>query len=165
MSAASQGWASIETPGYGKGYVAADHLVARPSHRPRLSAPRARHAGGAARAQRDRDHQRSARQRPTRPISSACTSALAASCRIGVDAIGFLAPDLHVKKTTPASARSAPAPTAARSAGCIGKARPAFVAKNRYGLPAKMPVTNDFSYDGARRRISRRCRRSRRQPT
>ena len=74
----SQGWSSIESPGYGKGYVTVEFWWTRYSERPRFLAPPYRHERRAARAFRDRDDQRSA-------------------CR-----------QLHVISTAPAQARSRP---------------------------------------------------------
>ena len=72
-------------------------------------------------------------------------------------------PDLHVQTDEAASVASVLAPMAARSAGCIWEARPAFVAKNRYCLPAKIAVPVDLGVPGPSPRIYRRCQRSRQQ--
>jgi AAA domain len=63
------------------------------------------------------------------------------------DAIGFLAPDLHVKEDDVAFNKKRGRAAGGSQRWLYWQPRPAFTAKNRYGLPAKMSVPADFSYD------------------
>jgi AAA domain len=143
---ASQGWASIEQPGYGKGYVVVDSwwldILA-----------------GLDFLRRERGMTvvllaHSAIERVDDPRAASYTSyqlRLHKRARSLVqdwaDAILFLAPDLNItsedsgfgKKRTRADGGST------RWLHC--EARPSFVAKNRFGLPAKLMVPLDFNYD------------------
>ena len=62
------------------------------------------------------------------------------------DAIGFLAPDLHVQSEEVGFGKKRNRADGGSQRWLHFEARPSFVAKNRYGLPAKMPVPKDFSY-------------------
>ena len=62
------------------------------------------------------------------------------------DAIGFLAPDLHVKEDDAGFGKKRARADGGSQRWLHWEARPAFTAKNRYGLPAKMPIDKDFSY-------------------
>jgi hypothetical protein len=141
----SQGWASIESPGFGRGYVAADTwwrdvlagldylrrgrgmLVVLIAHSEiaTISDPRAT----SYTSYQLRLHKRGR-----------------GMVQDWVDAIGFLAPDLHVQ-TEDAGFKKRGRADGGSQRWLHWEGRPAFTAKNRYGLPAKMPVTADFSYD------------------
>jgi AAA domain len=145
---ASQGWASIEQPGYGKGYVVVDgwwlDILA-----------------GLDFLRRERGMTivllaHSAIERVDDPRAASYTSyqlrmhkRARSLVQDWADAILFLAPDLNVvsedagfsKKRTRAEGGST------RWLHC--EARPSFVAKNRFGLPAKLMVPKDFDYDAA----------------
>jgi hypothetical protein len=141
------GWSSIETAGYGKGYVAAgvwwhdllaglDYLRRERGMIVLLLAHSAIETINDPRAASFTSYQLRLHKRARGLVQD------------WADAIGFLASDLHVKED---------------DAGGFGKkrtradggsqrwlhweARPSFVAKNRYGLPAKMPVPINFSYE------------------
>jgi hypothetical protein len=63
-----------------------------------------------------------------------------------MDVIGFMAPDLNIQTEDTGFGRN----RARADGGSIRwlhvEARPSFVAKNRYGLPAKIMVPKDFDY-------------------
>ena len=63
------------------------------------------------------------------------------------DAIGFLAPDLHIQTEEAGFGRKRNRADGGSTRWLHFEARPSFVAKNRYGMPAKMPVPLDFSYE------------------
>jgi len=62
------------------------------------------------------------------------------------DAIGFLAPDLHVREDEAGFGKKRTRADGGSQRWLHWEASPSFVAKNRYGLPAKMPVSADFNY-------------------
>ena len=62
------------------------------------------------------------------------------------DAIGFLAPDLHMQTEEVGFGKKRNRADGGSQRWLHFEGRPSFVAKNRYGLPAKMPVPKDFSY-------------------
>ena len=62
------------------------------------------------------------------------------------DAIGFLAPDLHVQSEEVGFGKKRNRADGGSQRWLHFEARPSFVAKNRYDLPAKMPVPKNFSY-------------------
>jgi len=143
---ASQGWASIETPGYGKGYVAADEWW-----RDLLT--------GLDYLRRERNMlvvlvAHSAIETINDPRATSYTSyqlrlhkRARGLVQDWVDAIGFLASDLHVHTEDAGFAKKRGRADGGSQRWLHWEGRPAFTAKNRYGLPAKMPVTADFSYD------------------
>ena len=142
----SQGWSSIESPGYGKGYVIVESWWLDILKGLDYLRRRRRHDSSCC-SRIPRSRRSTIRAPPViRPTSCVCTSARAAWCRTGATRSASSRRIFTCRAKKSASARSAIAPTAARSAGCTSKARPSFVAKNRYGLPAKMPVPKDFSY-------------------
>jgi AAA domain len=141
-----QGWASIEAPGYGKGYVAADNWW-----RDILN--------GAEYLRRERGMMvvllaHSSIETVNDPRTASYTSyqlRLHKRARGLVqdwcDAIGFLAPDLHVKEDDAGFGKKRSRADGGSQRWLHWEGRPSFVAKNRYGLPAKMPVPADFSYE------------------
>jgi AAA domain len=143
---ASQGWASIETPGYGKGYVAADNwwidLLNGLDYLRRqrgmivvLLAHSAIETINDPRATSYTSYQLRLHKRARGLVQDWC------------DAIGFLAGDLHVKEDDAGFGKKRARADGGSQRWLHLEARPSFVAKNRYGLPAKMPVPVDFSYE------------------
>jgi hypothetical protein len=142
---AQQGWASIEAPGYGKGYVAADNWW-----RDVLS--------GLEYLRRERGMMivllaHSAIETINDPRTASYTSyqlrlhkRARGLVQDWVDAIGFLAPDLHVKEDDAGFGKRRARADGGSQRWLHWEGRPSFVAKNRYCLPAKMPVPADFSY-------------------
>ena len=63
------------------------------------------------------------------------------------DAIGFLAPDLNVIEQEAGFGKKRTRADGGIARWLHWESRPSFIAKNRYGLPAKMPVPQDFSYE------------------
>jgi hypothetical protein len=141
----AQGWPSIEAPGYGKGYVVVDTLW-----RDFLA--------GLDYLRRERDMiivllAHSAVETVNDPRTQAYTSYQLrvhrrARGRIQdwVDAIAFLAPDLHVQTEEVGFGKKRTRADGGSQRWLHFEARPSFVAKNRYGLPAKMPVPVNFDY-------------------
>ena len=119
--------------------------MARYSQRPRLPAPPARHDHCAAGALRDRDDQRSAR-RQLYSYQLRLHKRARGLVQDWCDAIGFLAPDLHVQSEEVGFGKKRNRADGGSQRWLHFEGRPSFVAKNRYGLPAKMPVPKDFSY-------------------
>jgi hypothetical protein len=141
----TQNWASIETPGYGKGYIAVDKwwidILA-----------------GLDYLRRERGMitvllAHSTIERIDDPRTASYTSyqlrlhkRARGLIQDAMDVIGFLTPDTSDdagfgKKRARADGGSA------RWLHLEG--RPSFVAKNRYGLPAKMMIPRDFDYDAS----------------
>jgi AAA domain len=142
---ASQGWASIEAPGYGKGYVAADNwwndLLNGLEYLRRqrgmivvLLAHSAIETINDPRATSYTSYQLRLHKRARGLLQDWC------------DAIGFLAPDLHVKEEDAGFNKKRGRADGGSQRWLHLEARPSFVAKNRYGLPAKMPINRHFSY-------------------
>jgi hypothetical protein len=63
-----------------------------------------------------------------------------------MDAIGFLAPDLNIQSEDVGFNKKRARADGGSSRWLHFEARPSFVAKNRYGLPAKMMVPQNFDY-------------------
>jgi hypothetical protein len=142
----SQGWASIETPGYGKGYLGADnwwrdvlngldYLRRQRGLIIVLLAHSAIETINDPRATSYTSYQLRLHKRARGLVQD------------WADAIGFLAPDLHVKEDDAGFGKKRARADGGSQRWLHWEARPSFVAKNRYGLPAKMPVPADFSYD------------------
>lgn len=139
------GWATLETPGFGKGYVTADahwhDLIAAFDYLRRdrrmivvLLAHSAIETVNDPRAPSYTSYQLRLHKRARGFIQDA------------MDAIGFMAPDLVIQQEDIGFNKKR-----ARGDGGFNRflhfeARPSFVAKNRYGLPAKMLVGRDFDY-------------------
>jgi hypothetical protein len=143
---AANGWASIEQPGYGKGYVIADSYWLD-------------FLAGCDFLRRERETMiiflaHSAIERIDDPRAASYTSyqlrlhkRARALVQDWADAILFLAPDLNTqiedagfgKKRTRADGGST------RWLHCDG--RPSFTAKNRYDMPPKIMIPKDFDYD------------------
>lgn len=141
----SKGWASIETAGYGKGYVAADNWWTDILN-------------GLEYLRRQRGMivvslAHSAIETINDPRTASYTSyqlrlhkRARGLVQDWVDAIGFLAPDLHVKEDDTGFGKKRARADGGSQRWLCWEARPSFVAKNRYALPAKMPISKDFSY-------------------
>jgi hypothetical protein len=142
---ATQGWSSIESPGYGKGYIVVDswwldiHAGLNFLRRELgmmvvLLAHSAIETINDPRAASYTSYQLRLHKRARGLVQDA------------MDFIGFLAPDLNIqtedagfgKKRTRADGGST------RWLHCEG--RPSFTAKNRYGLPAKIMIPLNFDY-------------------
>jgi AAA domain len=143
---ASQGWPSIESPGYGKGYVAADNwwndilngleFLRRERHmQVVLLAHGAIETINDPRATSYTSYQLRLHKRARGLVQDWC------------DAIGFLAPDLNIMTEEAGFGKKRARADGGSERWLHFEARPSFVAKNRYGLPAKMPVAKDFSYE------------------
>jgi hypothetical protein len=142
---ATQGWASIEQPGYGKGYVAADvwwrdvlagldYLRQQRGMVIVLIAHSAIETVNDPRAASYTSYQLRLHKRARGLVQDWC------------DAIGFLAPDLIVREDDAGFGKKRTHADGGSQRWLHLEARPSFVAKNRYGLPAKMPVPVDFNY-------------------
>ena len=142
----SQGWASIEMVGYGKGYVAADnwwidllngldYLRRQRGMTVVLIAHSTIETVNDPRTASYTSYQLRLHKRARGLVQDWC------------DAIGFLAPDLHVKEDDAGFGKKRARADGGSQRWLHWEARPSFVAKNRYGLPAKMPVPADFSYE------------------
>jgi hypothetical protein len=145
---AANGWATIEQPGYGRGYVIVDNYWLD-------------FLAGLDFLRRERGMMivllaHSAIERIDDPRAASYTSyqlrlhkRARALVQDWADGILFLAPDLNIqtedagfgKKRTRADGGST------RWLHCEG--RPSFTAKNRYGLPPKIMIPKDFNYDAA----------------
>jgi hypothetical protein len=142
----TQGWSSIESPGYGKGYVTADtwwlDLLAGFEYLRRerkmlvvLLAHSAIETVNDPRAASYTSYQLRLHKRARGLVQDWC------------DAIGFLAPDLHVREDDVGFGKKRARADGGSQRWLHLEARPSFVAKNRYGMPAKLPVPKDFSYE------------------
>jgi hypothetical protein len=141
----SQGWSSIESPGYGKGYVIVESwwidivkglefLRRRLGMNVVLLAHSAIETINDPRAASYTSYQLRLHKRARGLVQDWC------------DAIGFLAPDLHVQSEEVGFSKKRNRADGGSQRWLHFEGRPSFVAKNRYGLPAKMPVPKDFSY-------------------
>ena len=155
----SQGWSSIESPGYGKGYVIVDSwwidilkgldfLRRRLGMSVVLLAHSAIETINDPRAASYTSYQLRLHKRARGLVQDWC------------DAIGFLAPDLHVQSEEVGFGKKRNRADGGSQRWLHFEARPSFVAKNRYDLPAKMPVPKDFSYGALAPYLHRRCRRT-----
>jgi hypothetical protein len=142
---ATQGWASIETPGYGKGYVVVDKwwqdfLLALDFLRQRgmltvLLAHSAIERIDDPRVASYTSYQLRIHRRARGLIQDQ------------MDAIGFLAPDLNIQSEDVGFNKKRTRADGGSTRWLHFEGRPSFVAKNRYGLPAKMMIPSDFDYD------------------
>jgi GTPase SAR1 family protein len=141
----SQGWSSIEAPGFGKGYVVVDswwidilkgldYLRRQRGMIVVLLAHSAIETINDPRVASYTSYQPRVHRRARGIIQD------------NVDAIGFLAPDLHVHSEEVGFGKKRSRADGGSQRWLHFEGRPSFVAKNRYGLPAKMPVPIDFSY-------------------
>ena len=142
----SQGWSSIESPGYGKGYVVTDNwwldvLKGLDYLRRQRGMTIVALAHSAIEIVNDprvasyTSYQLRLHKRARGLVQDA------------MDAIGFLAPDLHVQSEEIGFGKKRNRADGGSQRWLHFEGRPSFVAKNRYGLPAKMPVPKNFSYE------------------
>jgi hypothetical protein len=142
----SQGWSSIEQPGYGKGYIIVDgwwldilaaldflrrerqmtvvllaHSVIETINDPRASSYTAYGL---------RLHKRA------RSI-----------VQDAADLIGFLAPDLNIQTEDAGFGKKRNRADGGSTRWLHVEGRPSFTAKNRYGMPPKIMIPKDFDYD------------------
>src|SRR5258708_1990828 len=143
---ANQGWASIETPGYGKGYVVVDRWW--------LDVLAALDFLGRARGRITVLLAHSAIERIDDPRAASYTSyqlrlhkRARGLVQDAMDAIGWLAGDLNIQSEDVGFNKKRTRADGGSSRWLHWEGRPSFVAKNRYGLPAKMMVPTDFNYD------------------
>jgi hypothetical protein len=141
---AKHGWKSIEAPAYGKGWVMADdewHRVIRSA-----TAIRDKHNMpivfiGHADIVRVDD--------PRAPSYTSYQPRLHRRARAlltdAMDAVFFLADDIRVLKEDVGFNERTRA-SAAEGRFLFTEGRPAFAAKNRFGIPAKMPIPIDFNF-------------------
>jgi AAA domain len=141
-----QGWASIETPGYGKGYIVVDtwwlDLLSGLEYLRRergmlivLLAHSAIETINDPRAASYTSYQLRLHRRARGLVQDWC------------DAIGFLAIDLHVHTEEAGFGRKRARADGGSQRWLHLEARPSFVAKNRYAMPARLPVPVDFNYE------------------
>jgi AAA domain len=145
---AARGWPSIETPGYGKGYVEVDlwwhdFLKALEYLRRERGMVVLLLAHSAIETITD----------PRVPSYTSYQLRLHKRARALVqdwaDVIGFLAPDLHVKTEEVGFGKQRNRADGGATRWLHTEGRPSFVAKNRYGLPPKIMIPRDLDYDAA----------------
>jgi hypothetical protein len=145
---AAQGWSSIEQPGFGKGYVvvdkwwqdfllALDFLQRQRGMTVLLLAHSAIERIDDPRVASYTSYQLRLHRRARGLIQDA------------MDAIGFLAPDLNITSEDVGFAKRRARADGGSTRWLHWEGRPSFVAKNRYGLPAKMMIPKDFDYGTA----------------
>ena len=141
----SQGWSSIESPGYGRGYIVVDswwldilkgldYLRRERGMIPLLLGHSAIETINDPRVASYTSYQLRLHKRARGLVQD------------NMDAIGFLAPDLHVQSEEVGFSKKRNRAEGGSQRWLHFEGRPSFVAKNRYGLPAKMSVPKDFSY-------------------
>jgi hypothetical protein len=140
-----RGWSSIEAPGYGRGYVETDavwrDLLAAFDWLRRtrgmtivLIAHSAVETVNDPRVPSYTSYQLRVHKRARGLLQD------------WADVIGFLAPDIAVKSDDVGFGRKRARADGGSLRHLHFEARPAFVAKNRFALPAKMPVPLDFDF-------------------
>jgi hypothetical protein len=139
------GWQSIEAPGYGKGYIAVDaywqDILAAIDYLRRqrkmiviLLAHSAIETINDPRAPSYTSYQLRIHKR-ARGLVQDCA-----------DVIGFLASDVHVQSEDQGFNRKRNRAGGDSSRWLHLEARPAFTAKNRYGMPAKIAIPKNLDY-------------------
>ena len=142
----SQGWSSIESPGYGRGYIVVnswwldilkglDYLRRQHGMIPLLLGHSAIETINDPRVASYTSYQLRLHKRARGLVQD------------NMDAIGFLAPNLHAQSEEVGFGKKRNRADGGSQRWLHFESRPSFVAKNRYGLPAKMPVPKDFSYE------------------
>jgi hypothetical protein len=145
---ATQGWASIEAPGFGKGYVVADRwwrdILAALEYLRRergmivvLIAHSAIEVISDPRAASYTSYQLRLHKRARGIVQDAA------------DVIGFLAPDLNIQTEDAGFGRKRNRADGGSTRWLHVEGRPSFTAKNRYGMPPKIMVPKDFDYSAA----------------
>jgi hypothetical protein len=141
----TRGWPSIETPGYGKGYIEVDlwwHDLLKALEFLRrergmivlLLAHSAIETINDPRAASYTSYQLRLHKRARGLVQD------------WADAIGFLAPDLIIKTEDAGFSKTRHRADGGSTRWLHTEGRPSFVAKNRYGLPAKIMISKDFDY-------------------
>jgi hypothetical protein len=141
----SQGWASIEAPGYGKGYVVADRwwldLLAALEflrHERGMTVVLLAHSAietvNDPRVASYTSYQLRLHKRARGLIQDT------------MDVIGFMAPDLNIQTEDTGFGKKRVRADGGSTRWLHVEARPSFAAKNRYGLPPKIMVPKDFDY-------------------
>jgi hypothetical protein len=64
-----------------------------------------------------------------------------------MDVIGILAPDLHIQSEETGFGKKRNRADGGSTRWLHFEARPSFVAKNRYGMPAKIMIPQSIDYD------------------
>jgi hypothetical protein len=145
---ASQGWASIETPGYGKGYFVVDNwwldILAGLDFLRRergmmvvLLAHSAIETINDPRAASYTSYQLRLHKRARGLVQD------------WADIIGFLAPDLNIQTEDAGFGKKRTRADGGLTRWLHCEGRPSFTAKNRYGMPPKIMIPKDFDYDAA----------------
>ena len=141
---AKNGWKSIETPSYGKGWVAADDEWRRFIRA--ISAIRDKHGMAVALtchcAIERIDDPRAPTYTSYQPRLHKRARGLVMDC---ADAVFFLAEDLRVV-TDDSGFRERTRAAADTRRFLFTEGRPAFAAKNRFGMPEKIPIPIDFDF-------------------
>jgi AAA domain len=142
----TRNWASIEAPGYGKGYVDSDlwwrDLLAALEYLRRqrgmvvlLLAHSAIETINDPRAASYTSYQLRLHKRARGLVQDWC------------DCIGFLAPDLVIKTEDAGFSKTRHRADGGSTRWLHVEGRPSFVAKNRYGLPPKIMIPKPFDFD------------------
>jgi hypothetical protein len=141
---AKNSWKSIETPSYGKGWVAADDEWRRFIRA--ISAIRNKHnmtVGMTCHCAIERiDDPRAPTYTSYQPRLHKRARGLVMDC---ADAVFFLAEDLRVV-TDDSGFRERTRAAADTRRFLFTEGRPAFAAKNRFGMPEKVPISLDFDF-------------------
>ena len=141
---ARNGWKNIETPSYGKGWVAADDEWRRFIRA--ISAIRNKHDMTVVLtchcAIERIDDPRAPTYTAYQPRLHKRARGLVMDC---TDAVFFLAEDLRVVTDDSGFRERTRAATDARRF-LLTEGRPAFAAKNRFGMPEKIPIPLDFDF-------------------
>ena len=141
---AKNGWKSIETPAYGKGWVAADDEWRR--FICAISSIRNKHnmtVGMTCHCAIERiDDPRAPTYTSYQPRLHKRARGLVMDC---ADAVFFLAEDLRVVTDDSGFRERTRAATDTRRF-IFTEGRPAFAAKNRFGMPEKIPIPLDFDF-------------------
>ena len=143
---ATQGWSSIEQPGYGKGYVvvdkwwldilaALDFLRRERRMMTVLLAHSAIERIDDPRAASYTSYQLRLHKRARGLIQDA------------MDVVAFFSADLNITSEDVGFNKKRTRADGGSTRWLHFEARPSFVAKNRYGLPAKMMIPQNFDYD------------------
>jgi hypothetical protein len=136
-------WANMESPGYGKGFVAAD--VPWHTYVSWLGAIRKKHGTtiiliGHQTIERIEDPRVPAYTAYAPRLHKRARSLIVDTC----DIVGFLAQDVRVLNEDTGFGKERTRATASPSRYLFLEGRPAFTAKNRYGMPEKIEITKDF---------------------
>lgn len=137
-------WQTIETPPYGKGWVAVDiewrrilNALDRIRRKRGMAIVLTAHSSieriDDPRAPSYTSYQLRLHRRGRGLVMDAC------------DLVGFLSTDLHILSEDRGFGQERARADGGSQRYLFVEARPAFAAKNRYGMPAKLPVNRDFN--------------------